>query len=342
MGKNTLFLRQYSFEDFFHGGVGYADAEKIMEKSGFRPIEFPHHHNFSLRSKFSRFIYFLKTWGAIKNDDTIVFIFPVFAKMHRLLLRFLSLKKGIRFICCVWDIDGIKDGNTDLLEKEINELKRYRYFIVHNEAMKQWLKGQVEAQEILCIEFFDFLTEPSKNNRKKTKQVAFAGYLAKSTFLESLYLLKEKSPGLIFNLYGPGCTDKMSSQDNVHYKGIVEPYKLPGSIEGSFGLVWDGDSIEGAGGSLGEYMRYISHHKLSLYILSGLPLIVPAMAASAPMVLKYKIGVAINSLYEIDTAIEKISEDDYGQMQENMKPLAEKISNGKCLSDAIQKLMNSM
>jgi len=60
------------------------------------------------------------------------------------------------------------------------------------------------------------------------------------------------------------------------------------------------------------------------------------------MVLRYKIGVAVDSLYEIDTAIEKISEDDYGQMQENMKPLAEKISNGKCLSDAIQKLMNSM
>ena len=52
--------------------------------------------------------------------------------------------------------------------------------------------------------------------------------------------------------------------------------------KGSFGLIWEGDSIEKPSGSLGRYIQYISHHKLSLYILAKLPIIVAASAATAP------------------------------------------------------------
>lgn len=342
MSKNKFFLQQYSFDEFFHGGIGYADAEKILQVNGFVPIKFPCHHSFSILAKINRVVYFFKAWLKIRKGDTIVFIFPVFANIHRLLLRLLHFRKGIRMICFVADIDGIKDGDMSLLTEEINELKRYKYFIVHNESMKEWFRKHFSAVEIELIEFFDFLAPPFEGNRQQTKQVVFAGNLEKSTFLENLYLLNKHYPSLHFNLYGPGCTNKISSQVNVGYKGVSEPYKLPATIEGSFGLVWDGDSIEGAGGSLGEYMRYISHHKLSLYILSGLPLIVPAMAASASLVKEYRVGVTVNSLHEIDDAIEKITGDDYRQMRENMKPLAEKISTGKYLESAIKELMKKM
>jgi hypothetical protein len=342
MGKNKFFLQQYSFDEFFHGGIGYADAEKILQTNGFVPFKFPYHNSFSIWAKISRAAYFLKSYFKIKNGNTLVFIFPVFANMHRLLLRLLYSRKGLRVICFVADIDGIKDGDASLLIEEIHELKRYKYFIVHNDSMKQWLQNHLPGVEISGIEFFDFLTSPFEGYRERAKQVVFAGNLEKSTFLESLYLLNRECPSLHFNLYGPGCTGKMSSQGNVSYKGVVEPYKLPATIEGSFGLVWDGDFIERAGGSLGEYMCYISHHKLSLYILAGLPLIVPAMAASSSLVMKYKIGVTISSLHEIDEAIEKISGDDYRQMRENMKPLAQKISKGKCLINAIEELMKTM
>jgi hypothetical protein len=167
----------------------------------------------------------------------------------------------------------------------------------------------------------------------------FAGNLAKSSFLEQLYLLKEKRQGLHFNLYGPGCTDAMKSQRNVTYKGTVNPYDLPAKIEGCFGLVWDGDCIDKPGGSLGDYMLYISHHKLSLYILSGLPLIVPETAASARIVKKYFIGITINSLHEIEDRINDVSAGQYQQMRKNMKPLAEKISKGNCLGNALKELM---
>jgi len=138
---------------------------------------------------------------------------------------------------------------------------------------------------------------------------------------------------------GPGITQKMIKQRCVFFKGIFSPYDLPSQIEGSFGLVWDGDSIDGPGGSLGHYMQYISHHKLSLYILSGLPLIVPSFAGSASLIEKYKIGFTISTLHELSEKIEGLAYDQYQEMIRNMKPLAEKISRGQCLVDALDELM---
>ena len=129
-------------------------------------------------------------------------------------------------------------------------------------------------------------------DRALSRDIVFAGNLEKSVFLEKLGELASPGNGLHFYLYGPGCTEKMRSQENATWMGIEKPYDLPAKLKGSFGLLWDGESIGEPGGSLGDYMRYISHHKLSLYILSGLPLIVPEIAGSATMVEKYKIGIS--------------------------------------------------
>ena len=108
------------------------------------------------------------------------------------------------------------------------------------------------------------------------------------------------------NVYGEGITSRMLSQKITRYKAVVEPALLPATIEGSFGLVWDGDSIYGMNGSLGNYMQYISHHKLSLYILAGLPIIVSCSAGSAPLVKRYKIGFCVSSLLEINNKINRM------------------------------------
>jgi len=341
LNNGLFFVCQYPDDGFFHGGIGYADAEKILLKKNFKPLLFPHYKDFSLAAKVSRLTYLLKIFFTIRKGSSVVFLFPVFAKMNRLLLRLLGSGKKIRIICIVGDIDGLKDGNSKLLEQEIAELQRYRYFIVHNETMGRWIQRHVPAAMIASIDFFDFLAKPYRANRKKNDPIVFAGNLEKSRFLESLNQLNVITPGLHFNLYGPGVTGVMQSQENATYQGIVSPYELPERLEGSFGLVWDGESIGKPEGSLGDYMQYISHHKLSLYIVSGLPLIVPEMAASAPLIKKYGIGITINSLYEIGEKISSISDLQYQQMRTNLKPLADKISGGNCLGDALDKLMKT-
>jgi hypothetical protein len=337
--RKRYFIQQFLQQEYLHGGVGCVDAERGLSSKGFESITFPYYYSFSLRAKISRFFFLLKTVRTIKKDSVVFFLFPVYAKMHKLLLSLLR-SRNVRCICFIADIDGIKDGDEKLLQKEIAIFKKYKYFIVHNEKMKEWMLDNVSADCITAsIEFFDFFAKPFDGERHSSFDVVFAGNLEKSSFLKKLHLLSAKDSFLHFHLYGPGQTESLPEQRNVTWHGIKKPYELPGKLNGSFGLLWDGDSIEKPAGSLGNYMQYISHHKLSLYILSKLPVIVPATAASAPLIDKYRIGFAVNSLVEIEDKIKNLSAAEYRQMQLNMQPLAEKISKGECLSNAIDEIM---
>jgi hypothetical protein len=329
-------ILQYSQQEYPHGGVGYVDAEQILIKEGFTVIGFPHHQSFSPVAKLGRLSYLVKQLLLIKKESIVIFLFPVYPRMARIMIRRL-LRKGVRCICYVADINGIKDGDEKGLEKEINFLRQFRYFIVHNEGMKKWLNAVVPGNIAEAINFFDFLAQPVDTGRAISNEIVFAGNLAKSPFLEKLHLLKNFP--LHFNIYGPGETKAMIRQENVSWHGAIPPYQLPAQLKGSFGLLWDDACIDKPCGYYGAYMPYISHHKLSLYILSGLPIIVPAIAGSAPLVEKYGIGFCINSLYDIPQKIQQLSEAEFIQMQENMKPLAETISKGECLKGAISRLI---
>lgn len=337
---SKYFIRQYSQSDYRHGGVGYADAERILLKKGFMPVEFPYYEDFSLLAKISRFFYLARILSRIKKGSVVVFLFPVYARIHRLLLRIL-LRRDVKLICFVADINGIKDADQEGLAEEIRFLKRFRYFIVHNEGMKQWLQQRIPRGYFAPIEFFDFLAIPAATFREISGDIVFAGNLEKSPFLEKLHLLDTGSSSLRFHLYGPGQTQAMLTQKNVSWHGVENPYELPARLNGSFGLLWDDACIEKPCGGYGDYMQYISHHKLSLYILSRLPVIVPAIAASAPLVKKYKIGFSVNSLYEIEEKIKAISASDHLQMQQNMAHLAHKISTGGCLEEALGSVLQS-
>lgn len=335
--NKKYFIQQYRQEVYQHGGIGYVDAEQVLLDMGYKPVLLPHQTGFSFIAKINRLLYVLKTLLRIKKGSTVVFLFPVYAKMNRLLLRLLSGRK-LRIVCFITDINGLKDGDYELLQKEIEFFRRFNYFIVHNDKMLEWLKKQVPGAVGSAIDFFDFLALPVTRLNAFSYDIAFAGNLEKSKFLEKLHLLETLSPLLKFLLYGPGSTPAMIGQGNVKWLGVEDPHSLPIKLKGAFGLLWDGDSIDKPRGSLGDYMQYISHHKLSLYIISGLPVIVPATAASAPLVEKYKIGFVINSLDEIEEKISSLPQQDYLQMIDNMVELAKKISEGRCLGEALEKL----
>src|SRR6185503_11380694 len=291
----------------------------------------------------SRFFFLLKTLFSLKKGSTVVFLFPVYARMNQALLTRLSKKKDIHSICFIADINGIKDGDEGVLKKEIEFFRRFRYFIVHNEKMKEWLLKNVSPVAVtVMIGCFDFLTTPVIRPRIISYAIVFAGNLEKSSFLEKVQLLYTSNPLLQFHVYGTGATDAVLSQRNITWHGVEKPYELPGKLHGSFGLIWDGTGIDAPAGSHGIYMEYISHHKLSLYIISGLPIIVPVKSAAALMVDKYQIGFTINNLYEIEGKINKLSQLEYSQMQQNMRPVAEKISKGQCLGNAIDEILEEL
>ena len=313
--------------------MGIVDAEKILIAEGYQPLRFPFHFSFSFIAKIARLFYLIRMSWTIPNGSQVVIIFPLHARMNRMLIELLRRKKDLKIVCFISDIDGLKDGNDILLEKEIRYLKRFDNFIVHNEAMKEWLENSMGEKKVAMIEFFDFLAKPVQSDRKKSNTVVFAGNLSKSGFLSRVEALPLK-----LNLFGQPVSREMIEQSNVDYKGVYDPYELPTMMDGSFGLVWDGDSAEGMDGSLGYYMQYISHHKLSLYILAGLPVITNCHAGSAQLVKKYGIGFCVDDLRDVKPKIDAITDEQYQQMIFNMQLLAKRISEGGCLRKALADL----
>jgi hypothetical protein len=262
--------------------------------------------------------------------------------MHRLLLRLLRLRPSIRIICLVADINGLKDGDEKVLKDEVRILSRFRYFVVHGKPMEEWLRSKIPHAKISLLYFFDFLATPVEKSRNKCTDIAFAGNLIKSPFLEDLHLVTLVNKDLQFFIYGPEETTGMLNQPGVTLKGVCPPYELAGKMEGGFGLLWDGKSIDGAGGSLGDYMQYISHHKLSLYIIAGLPIIAYENAGSAALIRELNIGITVKSIRDIPGTLALLSDDAYQLMRKNLKPIADKISRGDYLLSAIARITDEI
>ncbi len=325
-------------QEYLHGGITCVDIEKVLLAKGFEPVSFPGHDSFSITSKASRFLFLFKMIFRIKRGSIVFFISPVYAKMNRLLLRLIRLK-GVKLICIIADIDGLRDRDDHLLQSELEQYRGYSCFIVHNDQMAGYLRQHLSHPVLCTLEFFDYLVPSAHGERQKSHTIVFAANLAKSGFLDKLHLVQPADPGLVFNIYGPGITETIAAQENVRYLGTHKPYDLPAIVEGSFGLIWDGVSIDTCEGGYGEYLRYNLQHKLSFYIVSKLPVIVWDGAATAELVNKYRIGFTIKNLYEIEDKVKAVTQEQYRQMQINMQPLAEKISKGGYMGDAIDEIM---
>jgi hypothetical protein len=336
------FISEHPGDEIFHGGIGPVDIEKILLAERGIQIRFPYHFDFSIKAKLSRFWYLVKIYLKIKPGAVVLFQHPLYTRMSRALVFLVRFKKQVQLICLLADIDGLKDGNSKLLEQEKSFFKKFKYFIVHNSNMKVWLQSFHPEAKTSSLQWFDFLSTKGSLPRSKSTLIVFAGNLNKSLFLEKLHEWVVGNSTLKIHLYGPGVTDGMLKSTAVEFKGLHHPYSLPGLIQGSFGLIWDGDGLHQPSGSLGDYMKYITHHKLSLYVLANLPVIVHHSAGSAELVKKHNIGFTITSLFEIEQKIMELSDQDYEEMVQNTHALAKKIRSGAGLRNALQEILDEI
>lgn len=331
-----FFLKEHLLSDeHHHGGIGCKDIERILLRNDFQPLEAPAHFNFSVKAKLLRVFFCIKTILSLPIASIVVFQNPLYATINRFLIRYiLFFRKDITVVCIVTDIDGLKDANQNLLAKELRLFRKIRHFVVHNDAMMQWLQKQIPSARISMLQFFDFLIDIPVRSNHLDYSIAFAGFLDKSKFIFDLNKIDKN----VFHLYGPTSFDMSTPGVNVHYHGVFSNERLLKYIEGSFGLVWDGDGINNLQGIFGDYNKFISPHKLSLYIVAGLPVIAHVSSGSASLIQKYKIGLLVNSLFEIEEKIRNVSGEEYDQMKQNCKSIAVKVSEGQCLEEALEDL----
>ena len=165
-------------------------------------------------------------------------------------------------------------------------------FIVHNSKMKEWLKDKgVGESKIVILEIFDYLSDSPINEKNFANNIIIAGNLdsSKSAYLGEI----QNVSNLNFDLYGLNYKDNASP--NIAYHGAFKPEELSEQFTSGFGLVWDGTSIDTCDGNTGNYLRYNNPHKLSLYISSGVPVVIWKEAALATFVKEKGLGLCVNS-----------------------------------------------
>ncbi len=288
----------------------------------------------------------------VRKGDSVLYQHPMYG--YRMLERYIPAiqrKKGARFIALIHDLESLRKGIEGLISdnKKTNTfadtvlLKKFDHVICHNEHMKRYLLDRGFSEErLISLEIFDYLWDGAGVRKSSAEKlsVAVAGNLlkGKSGYVYNIFNDNGRAVNddLIVHLYGINF-DGESTEGNMVYHGSFPPDEIPGRLEGRYGLVWDGPSASTCAGNTGEYLKYNNPHKASLYLSSQMPVIVWSRSAVADFVKRHHVGLCVDSLYELETAMENISEEEYAGMCENTIQLSEKLRKGYYFYSALER-----
>ena len=310
-----------------------ADVSEILSREGFEIIV----NDYLLRNRILRIPLVLITpliqAARIKRGSLLLYQHPYDTEHKAIrtmngILRSLLRGKDVKTSVLVHDVDSVRFHETSLQE-EVAILNSFDSVIVHSSNMKSLLMENGLTSPCRILGLFDYLySEGNTQPRSRDGGVCYAGNLEKSTFLKDIHKI-----GIPCCLYG-ACPPSIPAAENVRYEGRFAPENLS-SLKGGWGLVWDGESIDGPEGRLGEYLRYNSPHKASMYVCAGLPLIVPSWSAIADTVRKNNLGIVVRSLTDIKSAVDAVSQEAYDAMVASLSEYAGVLSDGGHIKAAL-------
>lgn len=305
------------------------DVDRTLVRNGYEIIEIPYAKYkgkiFAIVSHLTAILKVLKKINKVNPKDIII-QYPGYRIGTRTIALLTKLLGKCNVTILIHDIDSLR-YKGGISERELNILKRSDRILVHTENMYQYLlqKGVKTRMDVLWL--FDYYAKGDSclNVLNGTYSLVFAGNLEKSGFLKKIgNILKP------FTLYLYGLPLEYNWPEGLSYEGKFAPDEI-NDIKGDWGLVWDGDSIEKCDGKIGEYLKYNSSHKVSLYLASGKPVIVWNQSAVAPFIKRNNLGLGINSLDEIPLLLNNISKEDYRKLLISVKEIQDKLRTGKML-----------
>lgn len=334
---NNYLLSVYDKTEYNAGPKAKRDISKILsEKLNFKNIEFYFSLNNTISSKINKIKYL--NWDIprkLKNKkiDNIFIQYPIYSTV--VTEKILSLLDShVKVYYIIHDLESLRlfKNDANYLVEEVNRLNEADGLVSHNSTMTKWLRENGVKTKISNLKIFDYLTEnvaPKSNSYEKT--LCYAGNLQKSDFLINKFYP--------IDVYGPN--PKKKYPNTVSYKGVFTPEELPKHLKENFGLIWDGNRIDECNGVYGEYMKYNNPHKVSLYLSSGLPVIIWEKAALAEFVSKHQVGIVVESLAQLQNKLGSLTEEEYLNLRHNAQSVSEKLKKGHYILKAVSNLINN-
>ena len=321
------------------------DCNWILEKYGIRPFEL------KLKKQGNKFIkkihnYFqVKKINSIEKNSLLFVSHPIYLnKSYIDIISNAKKARNIQLAFLIHDLESLRklfseaEEGFEYVDHTMYEIADY--IIAHNSSMKQYLIEQgVDEEKIYELQIFDYLTESNPDDKqiKYAKTLNIAGNLDtnKCKYIKGLNDLNQS---VNVNLYGLNFDKDVLNSESIHYMGAFPADKIPEQLEEGFGLVWDGDSVDGCIGNTGDYLRFNNPHKLSLYLVSGLPVVIWSQAAEAKFVEDNHVGLVVDSIQDFSDAFEGVSEEEYNEMVSNAKKISRKLRNGDYLTCVVKNI----
>jgi len=349
-------VKYYLKDSFLHnaheknaGSKARNDVEAILISEGYEGLELKVENWYKMnffKAQQHKYRATKSVFDQLGAGDELLIQFPIIH--HTFFISQLikqAQNRGVKFYLVIHDIETLRHVGNSAVKlrhkvrnyfQEKAALTSVDGIIVHNDIMKNALTIQgIPSDKMVSLEIFDYLIPnfEEKSVPQKEEAIIIAGNLipTKSGYL---YNLPEQPA---YNLYGMGY-DESRALKNTSYFGSFMPDDLPAALEGSFGLVWDGDSSETCQGTYGNYLRFNNSHKASLYLAAGFPLVVWKESALAHFVLDKQCGIAVDSLHDLQKALDDLTDRDYMKLSANARQVGVALRNGDYLKSAISKL----
>lgn len=333
MNKYVTRLFSGEADEMNAGSKAKNDVNFFLNQLGFENIDI--HIKASKVEKFLKTDYLLKKQVKVTDNSIFVLQYPLGSKyISNKISKLINSRSNFLSICLIHDLEGLRvlKDDSDFKRKEIKYLNDFKYLIVHNPSMKQWLKNNGITSNMIVLNLFDYYNPCEIINDQVESDVVYAGNLAKAKFLEDLKLKNHS-----LDVYG---VNQLSQYpNNINYKGSLSPEKLPEHLKARFGLVWDGDSIDECSGMYGQYLKYNTPHKISLYLSSGIPVIVWNKSAMSDFIVNNNLGISIDDVGNLDNILDKISEEAYFNMKNSVVNFAYKLRSGFFIKNAVNEVL---
>lgn len=319
------------------GNKAKTDNEDTLAEMGAINLGLPRTiRNSKILAFFLDLIGIIRACILLQKDDVLFLQYPV--KKYFSFLCHVAHLKGAKTISLIHDLGSFRRKKLTI-QKEINRLSDSDYIIASNEKMKGWLKEHGLQKPLGALGLFDYRSEsicPEEVTEREQVKVVYAGALSmkKNSFLVDLSQTLSNWQLLV-------CGNKeglqgLQENPQITYQGFVPSEEFIKHIDADFGLVWDGNSLDGCSGEYGQYLKWNSPHKVSFYLRAGLPLIIWKEAAAAPIIEEAGVGITIRSLKELDDRLKALTLEDYQKMKANTVIMAKRLNEGYFLHQALE------
>lgn len=266
--------------------------------------------------------------ASVSNNDIVIYQAPSWntIEFDHAFVDHLKRYSKLKLIIFIHDVPPLMFAkNRYLLPTFIDFYQKADLLIVPSEQMYHFLRenGLAEKKYVVQHMWDHPLDANMLYDTTEIKRLNFAGDPTKFTFVQDW---QHDTPLHLFASKKPTATDL-----NLIYEGWLNDAELciKLSKNGGFGLVWND------GGYTQEYTsKYISY-KLGSYLAAGLPVIIPCGISNEELIIKNKLGFAVDSITEALEKLERLTQEEYLQYKNAVKEFAPLLQQGYFTKQAL-------